>query len=76
MDSFSYRNTGNLALVNPLQAQGTVVPTAPENLGPRVLELSSILQTTLDGVRNTEPFVSDRSMLESMSNRPELACSA
>jgi len=44
----SYTNTGNLALVNPLQAQGTVVPTAPENLGPRVLELSSILQTTLD----------------------------
>ena len=44
----SYRNTGNLALVNPLQAKGTVVPTAPENLGPRVLELSSILQTTLD----------------------------
>ncbi len=35
-------------MVNPLQAQGTVVPTAPENLGPRVLELSSILQTTLD----------------------------
>lgn len=48
MEPFSYRNTGNLALVNPLQAQGTVVPTAPENLGPRVLELSSILQTTLD----------------------------
>ena len=43
-----YSSTGNLALVNPLQAQGTVVPTAPENLGPRVLELSSILQTTLD----------------------------
>jgi len=48
MEPSSYRNTGNLALVNPLQAQGTVVPTAPENLGPRVLELSSILQTTLD----------------------------
>jgi len=48
MDPISYINTGNLALVNPLQAEGTVVPTAPENLGPRVLELSSILQTTLD----------------------------
>ena len=35
-----------------------------------------ILQTTLEGVRNTEPFVSDRKMLESMSNRPDLACSA
>ena len=48
MTNPGYSNTGNLALVNPLQAQGTVVPTAPENLGPRVLELSSILQTTLD----------------------------
>jgi len=48
MDPLSYINTGNLALVNPLQAEGTVVPAAPENLGPRVLELSSILQTTLD----------------------------
>ena len=48
MDPLRYTNTGNLALVNPLQAQGTVVPAAPENLGPRVLELSSILQTTLD----------------------------
>ncbi len=48
METLGYINTGNLALVNPLQAHGTVVPTAPENLGPRVLELSSILQTTLD----------------------------
>jgi diguanylate cyclase (GGDEF)-like protein len=48
MKTRSHINTGNLALVDPLQAQGTVVPTAPENLGPRVLELSSILQTTLD----------------------------
>lgn len=48
MENLGYTNTGNLALVNPLQAHGTVVPTAPENLGPRVLELSSILQTTLD----------------------------
>ena len=35
-----------------------------------------ILQTTLEGVRNAEPFVSDRKMLESMANRPEIACSA
>lgn len=48
MKTLGMTNTGNLALVNPLQSQGTVVPTAPENLGPRVLELSSILQTTLD----------------------------
>ena len=34
-----------------------------------------VLQTTLDGVRNTEPFVSDRKMLETMSDRP-MACSA
>ena len=34
-----------------------------------------ILQTTLDGVRNTEPFVSDRKMLDAMPNRPELMCS-
>jgi diguanylate cyclase (GGDEF)-like protein len=48
MENHSFTNTGNLALVSPLQAHGTVLPTAPENLGPRVLELSSILQTTLD----------------------------
>ena len=33
-----------------------------------------ILQITLDGVRHTEPFVSDRKILLSMDNRPELAC--
>ena len=49
-------STGNLALVDPLQSQGTVVPTAPENLGPRVLELSSILQTTLDIERQLHLF--------------------
>jgi diguanylate cyclase (GGDEF)-like protein len=48
METLGQINKGNLALVNPLQAHGTVVPTAPENLGPRVLELSSILQTTLE----------------------------
>ena len=33
-----------------------------------------ILQTTLAGVRNTEPFESDRSKLEAMSNRPGSIC--
>lgn len=35
-----------------------------------------VLQTTLEGVRRTEPFVSDIKMLRSMANRPEWACSA
>lgn len=34
-----------------------------------------ILQTTLDGVCKTEPYVSDLKMLNTMSNRPELVCS-
>ena len=33
-----------------------------------------ILQTTLKGVRNTEPFISDQNLLESMANRPGLVC--
>lgn len=33
-----------------------------------------ILQTTLDGVLNSEPFVSDRKILQAMNRRPELAC--
>ncbi len=32
------------------------------------------LQTTLDGVRTTEPFISDRKMLKTMAKRPELLC--
>lgn len=48
MQKHDYANTGNLALVTPLQTQGTVAPTPPEQLGSRVLELSNILQTTLD----------------------------
>jgi ArsR family transcriptional regulator len=35
-----------------------------------------ILQTTLHGVRKTEPFISDRKILETMSNRPELMCNS
>ena len=33
-----------------------------------------IIQTTLEGVRNNEPFISDQKMLETMDNRPGLAC--
>jgi len=33
-----------------------------------------VMQTTLDSVRLTEPFVSDSKMLETMTNRPGLAC--
>ena len=40
--------TGKLSLVEPHQVHGSIGPAAPETLGPRVLELSSILQTTLD----------------------------
>jgi len=35
-----------------------------------------ILQTTLDGVRKTEPFISDRKILDNMVDRPEQACCA
>ena len=35
-----------------------------------------ILQATLDGVRKTEPFVLDSKMLDTMINRPALACCA
>lgn len=35
-----------------------------------------VMQTTLDGIRNQEPFVSDRKLLNSMTNRPGLACCA
>jgi len=35
-----------------------------------------VLQTTLDGVRQAEPFVSDSKMLNSMANRPGVTCCA
>jgi len=35
-----------------------------------------VLQTTLDGVRQADPFVSDSKMLNSMANRPGVACCA
>lgn len=56
MDTLGYINTGNLAVVSPLQTHGTVVPSAPEELGPRVLELSSVLQTTLDHEQQIQLF--------------------
>jgi ArsR family transcriptional regulator len=34
------------------------------------------LQTTLEGVRKTEPFVSDNKLLNAMANRPGLECCA
>ena len=33
-----------------------------------------VINTTLEGVRKTEPFVSDRKMLDRMTNRPGLTC--
>lgn len=33
-----------------------------------------VIQTTLEGVRQAEPFVSDSNMLNAMTNRPGLAC--
>jgi hypothetical protein len=35
-----------------------------------------ILQTTLDGVRKTEPFISDRKILDNMADRPGQVCCA
>ena len=35
-----------------------------------------ILQTTLEGMRNTEPFISDQKILKTMSNRPIVECCA
>ncbi|VAX08818.1 Arsenical resistance operon repressor [hydrothermal vent metagenome] len=35
-----------------------------------------ILQTTLEGMRNTEPFISDQKILKTMYNRPTVECCA
>ena len=35
-----------------------------------------ILQITLDGVRKTEPFISDRKILDNMADRPGQVCCA
>jgi len=48
MQTSTISETGRLSLVEPHQVHGSIGPQAPETLGSRVLELSSILQTTLD----------------------------
>ena len=48
MEIVTALNTGNLALADPTQVHLTVDPSDPESLGPRVLELGSVLQTTLE----------------------------
>ena len=48
MHSPGYYDSGNLALLEPKQTPSKVSASGPEKLGPRVLELSSILQTTLE----------------------------
>ena len=36
----------------------------------------NVLQQTLDGVRKSEPFISDRIMLDAMADRPDQLCCA
>lgn len=48
MQTFTSGSTNKLSLVEPHQVHGSIGPVAPETLGSRVLELSSVLQTTLD----------------------------
>ena len=36
----------------------------------------NVLQQTLDGVRKSEPFISDRKMLDAMADRPDQICCA
>lgn len=47
---------GGLSLVEPHQVHGSIGAAAPETLGARVLELSSLLQTTLDIAQQVELF--------------------
>jgi diguanylate cyclase (GGDEF)-like protein len=48
METLETGLAGSTARANPSQTHGTVIPAPSEKLGSRVLELSSILQTTLD----------------------------
>jgi len=48
MEISGFINKGNKAVAQPHAIHGTVMPSTPDKLGSRVLELSSILQTTLD----------------------------
>lgn len=44
----SHRSTDRFAVVEPRQIHGSVGPADPETLGPKVLELAGVLQTTLE----------------------------
>lgn len=48
MQTSTLSGMGKLSLVEPHQIHGSIGPVPPETLGARVLELSSILQTTLN----------------------------
>ncbi len=48
MEIIASNRQPELTLVNPHQISGTVTPATPETLGPRVLELTGLLQTTLE----------------------------
>jgi len=48
MDNLGLRQQSGLQLVDPHQISGTVTSAPPESLGPRVLELTGLLQTTLE----------------------------
>lgn len=56
MQSPTISDSGRLSLVESNQVHGMIGPAAPETLGPRVLELSSILQTTLDVEQQIQLF--------------------
>ncbi len=58
------QTTGRFAVVEPKQVHGSVTPAEPESLGPRVLELAGILQTTLDLDQQLELFA--KSMREQL----------
>ena len=58
------QTTGRFAVVEPKQVHGSVTPAEPEHLGPRVLELAGILQTTLDLDQQLELFA--KSMREQL----------
>lgn len=48
MHTSTLSGMGKLSLVEPHQIHGSIGPVPPETLGARVLELSSVLQTTLN----------------------------
>jgi len=56
MQTHTSGGASKLSLVEPHQVHGSIDAAAPETLGARVLELSSILQTTLDIEHQLELF--------------------